>query len=138
MKPLCGVFDLVATAVVLNMKQFNGSYGCPTCLHPGKYYNTQVYPPSSEQFSIRTCEGIEKAIQEGKLTCTIVEGIKGVSPLTGYMPLVNGVPRDYMHCVLEGVVKVFLKVWTESRYGQQPYSIRRYLSDIDTATTTCT
>ena len=33
-KLLFGVFDLIAKASVLNMKQFNGSYGCPTCLHP--------------------------------------------------------------------------------------------------------
>ena len=35
-------FDLVAKAAVLNIKQSNGSYGCPTCLHPGEHHGTQV------------------------------------------------------------------------------------------------
>ena len=34
-KALFGVFDMIAKASVLNMKQFNGRYGCPNCLHPG-------------------------------------------------------------------------------------------------------
>ncbi len=46
-KLLFGVFDLIAKAAVLNMKQFNGNHGCPTCLHPGERHNrTQTYPPS--------------------------------------------------------------------------------------------
>ncbi len=38
-----------------------------------------------------------------------------------------------MHCVLEGVVKSLLKVWTDSKYYQHPSSLRRYLADIDKA-----
>lgn len=75
LKLLFGVFDLVAKATALNMKQFNGKYGCPTCLHPGEYHKTQVYPPTSEPFSICTLKGIENAIKEGKKTSQIVEGI---------------------------------------------------------------
>ncbi len=47
------------------------------------------------------------------------------------MHLVHGVPPDYMHCVLEGVVKACLKLWTESQYRKQPYSVRHSLADID-------
>jgi len=36
---------------------------------------------------------------------TIVNGIKGVSPLSTLVDLATGAPIDYMHCVLEGVVK---------------------------------
>ncbi len=131
-KLLFGVFDLIAKAAVLNMKQFNGEHGCPTCLHPGERHSrTQTYPPS--YFPIRTQDGIEKAIQEGKQRGIIIEGIKGPSPLTNYVHLVHGVPADYMHCVLEGVVKSLLKVWTDSKYYQHPSSLRRYLADIDNA-----
>lgn len=34
-KPLLGVFDLIAKAPMMNMVQFNGMYGCASCLHPG-------------------------------------------------------------------------------------------------------
>ena len=35
-KLVLGVFDAPAKASVLCEKQFNGEFGCPTCLHPGK------------------------------------------------------------------------------------------------------
>ena len=39
-----------AKAAVLNMKQFNGHYGCPTCLHPGERLanGSGVYLPSAK------------------------------------------------------------------------------------------
>lgn len=39
-KLLFGVFDLVAKAKVLNMKQFNGVCDCPTCIHPGEHHGS--------------------------------------------------------------------------------------------------
>ena len=72
-KLLFCVFDLVAKAAVLNIKQFNGSYGCPTCLHPGEHHGIQVYPPGKE-YSTRTCRGVAKAIRKGKALGTVVEG----------------------------------------------------------------
>ena len=33
-KLVSAVFDLIARALVLTMKQFNGEYGCNVCLHP--------------------------------------------------------------------------------------------------------
>ncbi len=38
LKPLFGVFDLVAKAPILNMNQFNGKNGCPSCLHPAQVH----------------------------------------------------------------------------------------------------
>ena len=39
-KLLFGIFDMIAKAAVLNIKQFNGSFGCPTCLHPANVLET--------------------------------------------------------------------------------------------------
>ena len=53
------VFDLVAKVPILNMKQFNGEYGCSTCRHPGKHISgTRMYlpdhhPTSQERTHIR-------------------------------------------------------------------------------------
>lgn len=45
-KLVLGIFDMPAKAAVLNMKQFNGAYGCPTCLHPGLHQNgARIYLP---------------------------------------------------------------------------------------------
>ena len=40
-------------------------------------------------------------------------------------------PNDYMHCVLEGVVKSLLNAWTDSKHSSEAFSIRRYISQID-------
>ncbi len=51
LKPLFGVFDLITKAPVMNIKQFNGKHGCPTCLHPGVTHSCtcQVPPILLEQ-----------------------------------------------------------------------------------------
>ena len=36
-----------------------------------------------------------------------------------------------MHCVLEGVVSSILKMWTDSKFHSQTFSIRSHLSEID-------
>uniref|UniRef100_A0A1X7UUJ2 Transposase domain-containing protein n=1 Tax=Amphimedon queenslandica TaxID=400682 RepID=A0A1X7UUJ2_AMPQE len=102
-KLLFGVFDLVAKSKVLNMNQFNGNYGCPICLHPGEYRERRRIYATDKLYPLRTEEGIEDAIQKATTDNTVVQGIKGQSPLYGYLNLVDGVPPDYMHCVLEGV-----------------------------------
>lgn len=127
---LFGVFDLPAKAQVLSMIQFNGSYGCATCLHPGVWHGAQVYPPG-KSYPLRTEEGIYKAFREGHQSGKIIEGIKGISPLKSYVNLVDGVPSDYMHCVLEGVVKWLLKAWTGQKFHDKPFSIRRFLDVLD-------
>ena len=131
-KLLFGVFDLVAKAKVLNMKQFNGICGCPACIHPGEHRGSRVYLPGSS-YPLRTVAGIDRAIAEGSRRGTVIEGIKGISPLRNYLNLVDGVPPDYMHCVLEGVTKSLLIAWTSPKYRDKPFSIRRYLSQVDKA-----
>ena len=129
-KLLFGIFDLVAKAKVLNFKQFNGVHGCPTCVHPGEHQGSRVYLPGSS-YSVRTMAGIERAIAQGNRCGTIVEGVKGESPLHKYMNLVDGMPVDYMHCVLEGVTKSLLVLWTDSKHSSKPFSIRRHVHELD-------
>ena len=129
LKLLFGVYDLIAKAQVLNIKQFNGYYGCPTCLHPGENHEVHVYPP--EFYSLRTNDSFQRAIDAGINSGAIVQGVKGLSPFQGYIDLVNGFPLDYMHCTLEGVVKWLFCRWTESKYSGEPYSIRSSLREVD-------
>ena len=58
---LNGIFDLIAKAPIVNMKQFNGEYGCLTCTHPGTYIHprSRVYLPNIEPMpTARTHEAI--------------------------------------------------------------------------------
>ena len=131
-KLLFGIFDLIAKAPMLNMNQFNGAYGCPTCLHPGMSSSpgARVYLPGTI-YPIRSLLDIRNAIAESKEQGNTIRGIKGVSPIAGYLHLVNGIPIDYMHCVAEGVVKYLLVAWTDSKRHKEHFSIRKHLQDID-------
>lgn len=130
MKPLFGVFDLIAKAPVLNMTQFNGKNGCPTCLHPGSWTGTQVYLPG-EAYELRSDRSINKAGRVAERQDRPVVGIKGRSVLSGFVDLANGIPVDYMHCVLEGVVKMLLGFWLDSKHHGQPYYIARSVNTLD-------
>lgn len=82
---------------------------------------------------MRTLQSITRALEEGERNGLPIEGIKGASVLHGYLHLVNSVPADYMHCVLEGVTKSLLTFLTSPKYSRQPFSIRRQLNEVDAA-----
>ena len=106
--PLFGVFDLIARAPAVNMKQHNGFMGCPTCVHPGATkQHTCVYLPGTE-YPLRTHSSIVSTGIEAQEVGEAVDGIKGRSSLESVIDLVNGIPIDYMHCVLEGITKKLL------------------------------
>jgi len=62
---------------------------------------------------------------------TTVKGIKGISPLTHHVDLVECIPVDYMHTVLEGTVRHLLKLWFDSRHHHEPYYIGNKVKGID-------
>ena len=35
--------------------------------------------------------------------------------------IINGVTIDYMHCVLLGITKMLLTLWTEKSYSSNPW-----------------
>ena len=105
---LNGIFDLIAKAPLVNMKQFNGEYGCLTCTHPGTYIHprSRVYLPNIEPVpTARTHEAIMQAAVQAETSGVPVHSIKGISVLASSINLVDGIPIDYMHAVLEGVTK---------------------------------
>lgn len=122
--PLFGSFDLIAKAPVLNMHQFNGLYGCPTCLHPGEWIGSRYYLPHST-YASRTNDSVMKAAIKAETEHTIVDGIKGKSVLTNVIDLVDGAPVDYMHCVLEGVMKWLIERWFSASSHNHPCYIGR-------------
>ena len=126
-KLVFGVFDLPAKAKVLCGKQFNGKFGCSVCLHPGKRLpnNSRVYLPDKypERFH-------SQVIADGE---AVVRGMYGVSPLAFMIDLVDGVPVDYMHCVLEGVTRRLIKSWFDKSHHRNSYYIGSHVKTIDEA-----
>lgn len=70
-----------------------------------------------------------------------VKGVKGMtwSMLTPGFDIIHGVAIDYMHCVLLGITKMLLSLWTDKSYSSQPWYLgqenikileQRYLKSI--------
>ena len=117
-------------APALNMKQFNGYFGCPTCLHPGFYrHRCMLYPPHS--CNLRTHSSFIRSAEEAESSGSVINGVRGKSVLQPCLDLVNGIPVDYMHCVLEGVARSLLHNWIGTTNHGQPYYLGRKLKEID-------
>ena len=126
---LCGTCDLPAKAMVYNMNQFNGYYGCSHCLQSGKSLKTgqrgrvHVYPyiqddPAGPK---RSDKQLDKHSHEAVTNQETKFGVKGPSWLS-VVPdynVVKGNVVDYMHCVLLGVTKMLLKLWFNSEHSKE-------------------
>jgi hypothetical protein len=119
--------DAVARCMVQCIHQFNGAYGCSWCLQEGERVQkgagqVNVYPLIRQQqrthANLLECGRIIVAERDGKVTHN--KGVKSVSPLFllhdyGF-DMVRGFTVDYMHCVLLGVVRQLIDLWTDAKY----------------------
>ena len=128
---LAGVFDLPAKAAVLNTVQFNGHYGCTYCKDKGSHFNHRhIYPPTDSHQLRKETEMTQWALEAERLGKPVF-GVKGSSILSGVINIPYGIPIDYMHAVLEGVVKTLLKCWFNQENHGRPYYLKPYISHID-------
>lgn len=126
--------DTPAKAKVLNCLLFNGFFGCPYCFHPGNNSSggSMLYPHS---------QGIKKRTHDLVLADALdalkrrnsgekvddVNGIKGPTPLfmlQGF-DVVKGVPVDYMHACLHGMVGKLSGLWFDSENHNEKFYIGR-------------
>lgn len=125
---ILALVDSVERCALQNIHQFNGRYGCSLCLNPGEHVPlgngyTRVY---------RGGEGIKRTKSQHRRDAikaetedTVVNGVKGVS-LPMLLPVFNIIrsfPPEYMHCVLLGVVKLFLLTWIDPKNCRKPWYI---------------
>lgn len=130
-KLVFGVFDLPAKAVVVNFQQFNGKYGCTVCYHPGLRLSNgaRIYLPY--KYSERTHDEVVDAAEQAEKDGDAVKGVLGLSPFSSTLDMVDGIPIDYMHCSLEGVVRSLMKYWFSSAYHGKPYYLGLRKAQID-------
>ena len=130
-KLVLGIFDAPAKASVLCEKQFNGEFGCPTCLHPGKRIQNgaRVYLP--KKYPLRTHKDVIDDGMEALRTGTAINGVLGISPLADSLDLVKSVPVDYMHPLLEGVTRMLINLWFNSSNHKCPFYLGNKISEID-------
>ena len=116
-----GVFDKPCRAAILNMIQYNGLFGCLKCYQPGLslasknsgtihvYKFIEDNPTGPKRTHSTYHDDLVQVIKTNK----VCRGVKGDSPLNQlkyYFPI-EGTVIDYMHSVLEGVVKRLLQYW---------------------------
>ncbi len=124
---ITGVFDKPARASFLNIISSNGYFGCLKCLQPGETINhVHVYKFKRNNPSgpLRNKETYDSDCQ------TSSNGIKGkigLSDLRYFSPLYS-TNIDYMHSVLEGVVKRFFKYWFDVPWS---HSLKSFTLEID-------
>lgn len=53
------------------------------------------------------------------------------TPFSSTLDVVNCIPVDYMHAVLEGVTQWLMKSWFDSKQHSKPYYIGRQVNKID-------
>ena len=111
---LCSV-DSVARAAILNMKQFNGTFGCTFCEHPTEGVNSQrKYTVSVHVPHHRSDESIKQNMIKTLYSDNgvAIKGVWGPSILMNlnFFDLVDGMDVDYMHCVLLGVTRQYTEL----------------------------
>ena len=129
---LLAVFDLPALAMACNTTQFNGNYGCLYCLDKGHHVSgTHVYPPSDEHRPRTSRQQMEWA-KEAERNGMAVYGVKGTSILSHSIAIPNQCPIDYMHAVLEGVMKKLMQnYWFNSKHHGKRFYLLKDVSEID-------
>lgn len=120
------VFDLPAKAAILYCKQYNGKFGCSVCLHPGRRLsnNARIYSPHKDSLQ-KTHATVVASATLCERTQSCVQEILSTSPFVSTLDLVNSIPLDYMHAVLEGVTRWLTKAWFLSKNYSEAYNIGR-------------
>ena len=69
----------------------------------------------------RTSASVSQHANEALKSGKAIEGIKGHSILYKHINVVEDIPVDYMHAVLEGAVKQVTGMWFNSKYHKSSF-----------------
>ena len=119
-----------------NFHQYNGSFGCGTCLHEGEIVErglgfARVYPVRG----VEECRTSENTLERARCAVrqnSVIQGVKGptILSLLPKFDLIHGVVPEYMHSVILGVVRQFTRLWLDSQYHDEPFYIGKFASTI--------
>ena len=129
--------DSPARALVRNVKQFNGQYGCDWCefegeVVPGNGGPPVRYYPHRTPVIMRTAKK-QAAYALEATPSDPVKGVKGMS-LADMLPTfdtVRGTVTDYMHSVCQGVVRLMVDLWVDSKHHGEEYYIGQKVKLVD-------
>lgn len=101
------IFDAVASAFIRGVVPHNSYKSCPKCTTTGSYHSRMCYPSINSSARTNTSFRNRDDPQHHK------DGFKATNstPLEALnIDVINACPNDYMHLILLGVVKKFLKI----------------------------
>jgi predicted HAD superfamily hydrolase len=91
--------DLLARAAFLNIKQFNGYYGCLNCFHPGEYDQASsklIFKPK-DNVPLKTNAIYNQLSKKADIEKVQKFGINGTNALSKLLIIPDQTPYDYMH-----------------------------------------
>ncbi|XP_067203636.1 uncharacterized protein [Linepithema humile] len=132
---LMGICDLPAKSECLNFIQFNGDFGCPSCLCKGQRVPISkgflhVYPYEN-QIELRTSE---QTIEYANLATPDhpIMGVKGYSAFSKIMPdFIKGIGIDRMHCADGGTIKKILTLVSDAKYKNCVFSLHAVINEVN-------
>ena len=130
-KLILATFDLIAKAMAMNLTQFNGKYGCPYCLDIGTYEQHRTIYLLSDLHEPRIFSDVILWATMAQEMEEPVYGVFGPSVLSDLIDIILCIPVDYMHAILEGLAKQFMKYWFGSEFSTYVFNIRKFLKEID-------
>ncbi|XP_011859941.1 PREDICTED: uncharacterized protein LOC105557338 [Vollenhovia emeryi] len=133
---LMGTCDLPARSECLNFIQFNGDFGCPSCLCKGE--RVPILPKGfvhiysyENQLQLRTSE---QCIEYANLATPDhpIMGVKGHNAFSKIMPdFIKGIAIDRMHCADGGVIKKILNLLTDAKFKNNVFSLYAVIDEIN-------
>ncbi|XP_044019144.1 uncharacterized protein LOC122859546 isoform X2 [Aphidius gifuensis] len=124
--PLICPVDSVARCKMLNMKQYNGFFGCTFCMHPTETVDRQrCYTVTKKIPALRTDSSIKSMMLEAsniRQLDTSVFGVMGASSLMNlhHFDLGEGMVVDDLHAAFLGVARKFTEIIL-SAVGEEYY-----------------
>ncbi len=96
--------------------------------------STRVYPEPVVPYNLRSMEQHRENLKVVQRTGKPYHGICGPTPLADLpgFDFIKAFVPEYMHSCCQGNFKLSLNLWTDQKYGKQPWSIRRKISIVNT------
>ena len=129
--------DSPARAIIRNVKQFNGQFGCDWCEFEGVAVSTAGGPPV-RYYPHRMPVVMRSSKKQASyaLQATAAHSVKGVKGITvaDLLPsfdTVRGTVTDYMHSVCQGVMRQMVDLWFESKHHGEDFYIGQKVKLVD-------
>ena len=133
----CSYADSPARAIVRNVKQFNGEFGCDWCEFEGVTV-TDNSGPLVRYYPYRFPVVMRSARKQAAyaIQATAANPIKGVKGMTvaDLLPTfdtVRGTVADYMHSVCQGIMRQMVDLWFDAKNHNKSYYIGKKTKLVD-------